>query len=55
MQWVQEDFLPSSKVKLTAHFHLVPKLKIYGAKPPFCVMSLGHGAYLSTGTNLPLL
>jgi hypothetical protein len=32
----------------------MPRLKMCGAIPPLPNMSLWHGAYLSTGTTLPL-
>jgi hypothetical protein len=53
IQWVTRAFFPCGLsgwyVKLTTHLHLVPKLRIRGAIPPFPHVSSWRGAHFSTG------
>jgi hypothetical protein len=44
----------SRGVKLTIAFHLVPRLKMHGATPLLLHISSWLGAYLITGTTLPV-
>jgi hypothetical protein len=51
------DSFPGLKrrgVKLSTHLHLVPRSRMRGAVLPLLNTSSWHGAYISTGTTLPL-
>jgi hypothetical protein len=40
---------------VTIHLHLMPKIRMRGAVPPFLNASSWRGVWLSTGTTLPFL